>query len=271
MAAGKQVFNPDTLLEWPQKDNRRFLNALYIVPNLDKSIKFCIDSLGMQLLRKIDVPEEKYASAFVDESHFVLEMRYNYGVDGMDSQDGFGHFGITTQDVRKMVEDIRAKDGVIIRERGTLNGEDSFNSVVAYVENSGYTYKLIERDPTPEPLCQVMLRVTNLDRSIKFYEKVLGMKLLRKTVNRVYKYNKAIMGYADEYKTTVLELTYLYGVTEYYKRKGYTQLTVSTDDVFRSAEAAKLVIEELGGKITCQPGLNTKVTSFMDPDGWTTL
>ncbi|PIA57766.1 hypothetical protein AQUCO_00600472v1 [Aquilegia coerulea] len=120
----------------------------------------------MQLLRKIDVPEEKYTSAFVafgpDESHFFLEMRYNYGVDGMDTQDGFGHFGITAQDVGKMVEDIRAKDGVITRERGTLNGENSFNSVVAYVEDYNYTYKLIERDPTPEPLCQVMLRVPNL-------------------------------------------------------------------------------------------------------------
>ncbi|KAF5186984.1 Lactoylglutathione lyase [Thalictrum thalictroides] len=277
MAAEEEVvLSADTLMEWPQKDNRRFLNALFLVPNLNKSIKFCTDCLGMQLLGRVDVPDEQYTSAFVafgpEESHFVLEMRYNYGVDSMDRQDGFGHFGIATQDVREMVEDIRAKEGVIIRERGTLNGENSFNSVVAYVQDYNYTYKLIERDPTPEPLCQVMLRVTNLDRSIMFYEKVLGMKLLRKSKNRVYKYDKAIMGYANEYETTVLELTYLYGVTEYHRSsKGYTQLTVSTDDVFKSAEAAKLVIEELGGKITCQPGLNTKITSFMDPDGWTTV
>uniref|UniRef100_A0A6N2KJ21 VOC domain-containing protein n=1 Tax=Salix viminalis TaxID=40686 RepID=A0A6N2KJ21_SALVM len=62
-----------------------------------------------------------------------------------------------------------------------------------------------------------MLRVGDLDRSIKFYEKALGMKLLRKIDRPEHKYTLAMIGYDDEYKTIVLELTYNYGVTEYTK------------------------------------------------------
>lgn len=53
------------------------------------------------------------------------------------------------------------------------------------------------------------------------------------------------------------------------------QVAISTDDVYKSAEVVNLVIQELGGKITRQPGpipgINTKITSFLDPDGWKTV
>merc|ERR1711966_375396 len=107
-----------------------------------------------------------------------------------------------------------------------------------------------------------MLRVGDLDRAIKFYEKALGMKLLRKSDKPEQKYTIAMMGYADEYETTVLELTYNYGVTEYTKGTAYAQIAISTEDVYKSAEVVSLVTQELGGKITRQPGpipgLNTK-------------
>lgn len=109
-----------------------------------------------------------------------------------------------------------------------------------------------------------------------------------------------MMGYADEYETTVLELTYNYGVTEYTKGNAYAQVSqmlllaflvasssslwilisvlqvaIGTEDVYKSAEVVNHVIQELGGKITRQagpiPGLNTKITSFLDPDGWKTV
>lgn len=74
-----------------------------------------------------------------------------------------------------MVEDIRAKGGDITREPGPVKGG---SSVIAFVKDpDGYLFELIQRASTPEPLCQVMLRVGDLDRSVKFYEKVVQSKI----------------------------------------------------------------------------------------------
>ncbi|KAM3242080.1 hypothetical protein ACQJBY_054654 [Aegilops geniculata] len=70
----------------------------------------------------------------------------------------------------------------------------------------------------------------------------LGMKLLRKKDVPQYKYTIAMMGYAEEDKTTVLELTYNYGVTEYNKGNAYAQVAIGTADVYKSAEAVELVL-----------------------------
>lgn len=276
MASGQEaeVVASENVLEWSQKDKRRFLHAVYRVGDLDRTIKFYTEALGMTLLRKRDIPEEKYANAFLgygpEESHFVVELTYNYGVDKYDIGTGFGHFAIASEDVYKLAEVIKAKGGKITREPGPVKGG---TTVIAFAQDpDGYLFELIQRGPTPEPLCQVMLRVGDLDRAIKFYEKACGMKLLRKRDNPEYKYTLAMMGYADEYESTVLELTYNYGVTEYTKGNAYAQVAISTEDVYKSAEVVDLVTKELGGKITRQPGpipgINTKITSFLDPDGW---
>nr|XP_023927624.1 lactoylglutathione lyase GLX1 [Quercus suber]XP_023927625.1 lactoylglutathione lyase GLX1 [Quercus suber]POE91702.1 putative lactoylglutathione lyase [Quercus suber] len=265
------------LLEWPKKDKRRFLHVVYRVGDLDRTIKFYTECFGMKLLRKRDIPEEKYSNAFLgfgsEETNFVVELTYNYGVSSYDIGTGFGHFAIATPDVYKLVEDIRAKGGVVTREPGPVKGGQS---VIAFVKDpDGYIFELIQRGPTPEPLCQVMLRVGDLDRSIKFYEQALGMRVVKKVDKPEYKYTLALLGYAEEHETTVLELTYNYGVTEYTKGNAYAQIAIGTDDVYKSAEVVNLVTQELGGKITRQPGpipgLNTKITSFLDPDGWKTV
>ncbi|XP_068322565.1 lactoylglutathione lyase GLX1-like [Pyrus communis] len=276
-AEGKAVAPNADVLEWPKKDKRRFLHAVYRVGDLDRTIKFYTEALGMKLLRKRDIPEEKYSNAFLgfgpEESHFVVELTYNYGVSSYDIGTGFGHFAIATPDVQKLVEDVRAKGGTVTREPGPVKGG---KSIIAFVKDpDGYMFEIIQRPSTPEPLCQVMLRVGDLERSIKFYEKALGLKLLRTIDRPEYKYTIAILGYKEEDQTTILELTYNYGVTEYTKGNAYAQIAIGTDDVYKSAEAVNLVTQELGGKITRQPGpipgLNTKITSFLDPDGWKTV
>ncbi|GAB2212660.1 hypothetical protein Droror1_Dr00020639 [Drosera rotundifolia] len=265
------------LLEWPKKDNRRFLHAVYRVGDLDRTIKFYTEALGMKLLRKRDFPDEKYSNAFLgfgpEESHFVVELTYNYGVDSYDIGEGFGHFAIATEDVYKLVEKVRSLGGNVSREPGPVKGG---NSIIAFVKDpDGYAFELIQRGPTPEPLCQIMLRVGDLERSIKFYEKAVGLKVLRTIDRPEYKYTLAMLGFGPELENTVLELTYNYGVTEYSKGNAYAQVAIGTDDVYKSAEVVKLVTEELGGKITRQPGpisgINTKITSFLDPDSWKTV
>jgi lactoylglutathione lyase len=77
--------------------------------------------------------------------------------------------------VAKTVELIRAKAGKVIREAGPVKGGET---VIAFVEDpDGYKFEIIERPGTPEPLCQVMLRVGDLDRAISFYEKVSRCRL----------------------------------------------------------------------------------------------
>lgn len=82
----------------------------------------------------------------------------------------FSDFLISVVKVYKLVEDIKAKGGTITREPGPVKGG---STVIAFAKDpDGYLFELIQRGPTPEPLCQVMLRVGDLERSIKFYEKV---------------------------------------------------------------------------------------------------
>uniref|UniRef100_A0A0C9RQR9 Lactoylglutathione lyase n=1 Tax=Wollemia nobilis TaxID=56998 RepID=A0A0C9RQR9_9CONI len=273
MAQAGAMVSQESLQEWSKKDNRRLLHVVYRVGDLDKTIKFYTECLGMKLLRKRDIPEERYTNAFLgfgpEESHFVVELTYNYGVNSYNLGTGFGHFGIAVEDVPKAVELVRAKGGKISREPGPVKGG---KSVIAFVEDpDGYKFELIERGPTPEPLCQVMLRVGDLDRAIDFYEKAYGMELLRKRDNPDYKYTIAMMGYGPEDKSTVLELTYNYGVKEYDKGNAYAQIAIGTDDVYRTAEAVRLA----GGKITREPGplpgISTKITACLDPDGWKTV
>ncbi|KAG6468611.1 hypothetical protein ZIOFF_073300 [Zingiber officinale] len=105
--------------------------------------------------------------------------------------------------VAKIVDLLKAKGGKVTRESGPVKGG---KSLIAFIEDSyGYKFELIERGPTPEPLCQVMLRVGDLERSIEFYEK----------------YTIAIIGYGPEDKNDVLELTYNCGIKEYEQRNSY--------------------------------------------------
>ncbi|KAJ1685075.1 hypothetical protein LUZ63_016465 [Rhynchospora breviuscula] len=273
MAQASIALKQEEALEWVKKDNRRMLHVVYRVGDLDKTIKFYTECLGMKLLRKRDIPEERYTNAFLgygpEDSHFVVELTYNYGVHQYDIGTGFGHFGIAVEDVAKTVDLIKAKGGKVTREPGSVKGGET---VIAFVEDpDGYKFELLERGPTPEPLCQVMLRVGDLDRSIAFYEKAFGMELLCKKDNPENKYTVAMMGYGPEDKSTVLELTYNYGVKEYNKGNGYAQIAIGTDDVYKTAEAIKIC----GGQVTREPGplpgINTKITACVDPDGWKTV
>ncbi|KAJ9168306.1 hypothetical protein P3X46_019849 [Hevea brasiliensis] len=270
MAPVNTAVAEENALEWVNKDKRRMLHVVYRVGDLEKTIKFYTECLGMKLLRKRDIPEERYTNAFLgygpEDSHFTVELTYNYGVDKYNIGTGFGHFGIAVEDVAKTVNLVKAKGGKVTREPGLVKGG---SIMTAFVEDpDGYKFELLERGLTPEPLCQVMLRVGDLDRAVNFYKKAFGMQLLQRRENPESEYAIAIMGYGPEDKNAVLELTYNYGITEYDKGNGYTQIAVGIDDVYKSAKA----IELCGGSIIREPGplpgINTKITACLDPDGW---
>ncbi len=117
-------------------------------------------------------------------------------------------------------------------------------------------------------ILHTMLRVGHLERSIAFYTKVLGMKLLRQSENAEYKYTLAFLGYGEETEEAVIELTYNWGTTEYDHGNAYGHIALETDDIYATCDA----IREAGGNLTREPGPvkgGTTVIAFVrDPDGY---
>jgi lactoylglutathione lyase len=125
----------------------RILHTMLRVGNLERSIKFYTEVLGMKLLRTTDRPDQKYSLAFVgygDEAKdAVLELTYNYGVDKYDLGAGFGHIALEFPDAKKACDAVRAEGGTVTREAGPVKGG---STVIAFVQDpDGYKIEFIER------------------------------------------------------------------------------------------------------------------------------
>lgn len=117
-------------------------------------------------------------------------------------------------------------------------------------------------------LLHTMLRVGDLDRSIKFYTELLGMKLLRREDYPEGKFTLAFVGYDDESRGTVIELTHNWDTPSYDLGTGFGHLAVEVDDSYAACER----IKAQGGKVTREAGPmkhGTTVIAFVeDPDGY---
>ena len=113
-----------------------------------------------------------------------------------------------------------------------------------------------------------MLRVGNLDRSVKFYTEQFGMKEMRRRDVPDGKYTLCFLGYGDEASETVLELTYNYGVDRYDMGTAFGHLAIGVPDVATTCEKLRAA----GAKITREPGpvkFGTTIIAFVeDPDGY---
>ncbi|AVQ86161.1 lactoylglutathione lyase [Plesiomonas shigelloides] len=117
-------------------------------------------------------------------------------------------------------------------------------------------------------ILHTMLRVGDMQRSIEFYTKVLGMKLLRTSDNEEYKYSLAFVGYGDESSGAVIELTYNWGVSEYEMGTAFGHIALGVDDVAATCNA----IKQAGGKVVREAGPvkggSTIIAFVEDPDGY---
>jgi lactoylglutathione lyase len=117
-------------------------------------------------------------------------------------------------------------------------------------------------------ILHTMLRVGDLQRSIDFYTKVLGMKLLRTSENPEYKYTLAFVGYGNNPDHAELELTYNWGVDKYDMGSAYGHIAISAEDIYKTCDQVRAA----GGNITREPGPvkgGTTVIAFItDPDGY---
>lgn len=125
----------------------RILHTMLRVTDLESSIKFYTDVLGMRLLRRKDYPEGEFTLAFVgyddEAAGAVIELTHNWNVVKYDLGDAFGHIALEVDDAYRACDDIRSRGGNVMREAGPMKGG---SSVIAFVEDpDGYKIELIQK------------------------------------------------------------------------------------------------------------------------------
>ena len=124
----------------------RLLHTMLRVGNLDASLKFYCELLGMKLLRQKDYPGGEFTLAFVgygDESdHSVIELTYNWGEDKYELGNAYGHIALGVDDIYSTCEQIKSQGGKVVREAGPMKHG---STVIAFVEDpDGYKIELIQ-------------------------------------------------------------------------------------------------------------------------------
>jgi len=130
-----------------QNETMRLLHTMLRVSNLEESLKFYCDLLGMKLLRKKDYPGGKFTLAFVgygDESdHAVLELTHNWDIDQYSLGDAYGHIAIAVEDIYTTCEEITARGSKVVRQPGPMKHG---STVIAFIEDpTGYKVELIQK------------------------------------------------------------------------------------------------------------------------------
>lgn len=131
----------------------RILHTMLRVGDLDRSLKFYTEVLGMRLLRRADYPEGKFTLAFVgyqeEKDGAVLELTFNWGVDQYELGTGYGHIALEVDDAYAACAEIKRRGGTVTREAGPMKHG---STVIAFVQDpDGYKIELIERHPSSRP------------------------------------------------------------------------------------------------------------------------
>ena len=125
----------------------RVLHTMLRVGDLDRSIKFYTEVLGMQVLRRNDYPDGKFTLAFVgygsEDEGAVIELTHNWGVDKYELGTAYGHIALAVPDAYKACDEIKQRGGKVVREAGPMQHG---TTVIAFVEDpDGYKVELIQR------------------------------------------------------------------------------------------------------------------------------
>jgi len=123
----------------------RFLHTMLRVGDLDRSIGFYTEVLGMKLLRQKEYPDGRFTLAFIgygDESaHTVIELTYNWDTDSYELGTGYGHIALEVDDVYKATEEISRRGGKVLRDAGPMNAG---TTIISFIEDpDGYPIELI--------------------------------------------------------------------------------------------------------------------------------
>lgn len=126
----------------------RILHTMLRVGDLDRSLSFYTEILGMRLLRRQDYPEGRFTLAFVgygdEDANTVLELTHNWDTASYELGNAYGHIALAVPDAAAACAEIKARGGKVVREAGPMKHG---STVIAFVEDpDGYKIELIERD-----------------------------------------------------------------------------------------------------------------------------
>lgn len=132
-------------MTWKESEYMRILHTMLRVTDLNRSLSFYTEVLGMNLLRKQDYPEGKFTLAFLGygdgATGAALELTYNWGVDSYQLGNAYGHIAIEVEDVYQATHQIRRLGGKVIRDAGPMNAG---TTVISFIEDpDGYPIELI--------------------------------------------------------------------------------------------------------------------------------
>lgn len=127
----------------------RILHTMLRVTNMDKSIAFYTEVMGMKLLRKNDYPSGRFTLAFVgfqpESEGAVIELTHNWDTNAYTLGDAFGHIAVQVDDAYAACDSVKQRGGLVTREAGPMKGG---TTVIAFVQDpDGYKIELIERRP----------------------------------------------------------------------------------------------------------------------------
>jgi len=126
----------------------RILHTMLRVGNLERSIAFYTETLGMQLLRRQDYPEGRFTLAFVgygpEEREAVLELTHNWDTASYELGNAYGHIALAVPDAAAACSEISKRGGKVVREAGPMKHG---KTIIAFVEDpDGYKIELIQRE-----------------------------------------------------------------------------------------------------------------------------
>ena len=125
----------------------RILHTMLRVGDLERSLRFYTEVLGMRLIRRHKYPEGRFTLAFVgygkEQESAVIELTHNWDTPSYDLGNGFGHIAIEVDDIYKTCEEVKQKGGKVIREAGPMKNS---NIVIAFIEDpDGYKIEFIQQ------------------------------------------------------------------------------------------------------------------------------
>jgi len=289
-----------TTIDWFLDDNEdddrykmrenKLLHTVYLVDDLERTVDFCTKALGMKVLRTRQLPKQGATCVYVgygpEGEFFTIQLYGKTDAQGYDLGDSFWGYALTLphESETDVLDDAKLKplggsvaDPMSMWVLGPNMVPDEDVNIQKPIER-GYGYgpaKLVfevNNGTVRDPLARVRMRVTDLEKSISFYES-LGMKLHQKRAHLLDEpfdtRLTAIMGFGEnEHDSGNIELIYVYNTKELDLGERFRQLSVSTKNVTAAVER----MTEDGYKFFKEPAkldsIDTEVAALRDPDGY---